>query len=544
MISPEMSHGLDRAATGPPRERRLVAAIVAVLLGTAIWFRLLRLDSVPGISGDEGWWGVQALAWLSGRPYEARTTSGNPIDLFFLVPVALLHAIGSPSFALLRLVPAAANLLALVAAFFFGRRLYGETTAWIHTVTLAVLPTAIAHSRICQDPSQSLFWAGLVVYLALLGATDRGAAWRWFAGALVLFPVALWTHPTNVFVAPFLLLPIAAALAPRIPDSRRARIGLALATAGSLAVGLIVTWLAFASAARSYPSLDKPWLSLAAGRLADGGQWLEFAANNVRLFNGITVIHYFSGARPWTLPYDAGVVLGAVLVLGGFVLAATRRRSPLDAALIAGCAGMWLLFYAFAGPQALRPHAERWGLCLLVPASLVLARGIGAWVEHVPRLRWAAIGTASLAAAALLGSFHVNYFRAFATTGGRSHLTYVTAPTEPKQQALSRILGRGAGSTRIEIATRQWWLYWPISYLATAHPTVSVRLDASSDAAAGFETPARGTARFFVEFAGTPELAATLRRLEEAGQKVTTAAIADAAGRDHLVIVEVQAESP
>ena len=496
-------------------ERRILTAIVVVLLGTATWFRLLRLDSVPGISGDEGWWGVQALAWLSGRPYEARTTSGNPIDLFFLVPVALLHAIGSPSFALLRLVPAAANLLALVAAFFFVRRLYGETTAWIHTVALAVLPTAIAHSRICQDPSQSVFWAGLVVYLALLAVTDRGAAWRWFAGALIVVPVALWTHPTNVFVAPFLLLPIVAALAPRIPDSRRARIGLAIGTACSLAVGLTVAWLAFASAARSYPSLDKPWLSLAVGRLADGGQWLEFAANNVRLFNGITVYHYFSGARPWALPYDAGVVVAAVLVLG-----------------------------AFAGPQALRPHAERWGLCLLVPASLVLARGIGAWIEHVPRLRWASIGTASLAAAALLGSFYVNYFRAFATTGGRSHLTYVTASIEPKQQALSRILNRGAGSTRVEIATQQWWLYWPIAYLATPHPTVSVRLDASSDAVARLEQPARGTARFFVEFAGTPELAATLKRVEESGRSTTLTTIADAGGRDHLVIVEVQAESP
>ena len=198
-------------------ERRIVTAIVVVLLGTAIWFRLLRLDSVPGDQRRRGLVGVQALAWLAGRPYEARTTSGNPIDLFFLVPVALLHAIGSPSFALLRLVPAVANLLALVAGFFFARRLYGETTAWIHTVALAVLPTAIAHSRICQDPSQSVFWTGLVVYLALLAVTDRGAAWRWYAGALVLFPVALWTHPTNVFVAPFLLLPIAGGARPAHP---------------------------------------------------------------------------------------------------------------------------------------------------------------------------------------------------------------------------------------------------------------------------------------------------------------------------------------
>src|SRR6188472_146716 len=214
-------------------ERRIVTAIVAVLLGTAIWFRLLRLASVPGLSGDEGWWGVQALAWLAGRPYEPRTTSGNPIDLFFLVPVALL-------------------------------------------------PTAIAHSRICQDPSQSVFWSGLVVYLALLGVKERDAAGRWLAAAIVLFPVALWTHPTNVFVAPFLLLPIVAPLAARMPASRRARIGVAVATAAALAAGLIVAWLAFGIAPRAYPSLDKPWLALAAGRLVDAGQWLEFAVNTVR----------------------------------------------------------------------------------------------------------------------------------------------------------------------------------------------------------------------------------------------------------------------
>ena len=443
-----MSYGLDRAVTWPPRERRLVTAIVAVLLGTAVWFRLLRLDSVPGVSGDEGWWGVQALAWLANRPYEPRTASGNPIDQFFLVPVALLHAVGSPSFALLRLVPALANLLALVAGFFFVRRLYGGTTAWIHTVALAVLPTAIAHSRICQDPSQSVLWTGLVVYLALLGVKDRRGAWRWLAGALVLFPVAVWTHPTNVFVAPFLLLPIVAALAMRVPDSPRARTGLAIATAFALGCGLIVAWLAFPSAARAYPSLDKPWLSLAAARLADGGQWLEFAANNVRLFNGITVFHYFSGARPWALPHDAGVIVAAVLALCGLVLAATRRRCALDAGLIAGCAATWLLFYAFAGPQALRPHAERWGLCPRAGVTGVRTRR-----RRLDRARAAAAigldrhGVAR--AAALLGSFYVNYFRAFATTGGRSHLTYVTAPVEPKRQALIHILGRRAGATPV-----------------------------------------------------------------------------------------------
>ena len=37
-----------------------------------------------------------------------------------------------------------------------------------------------------------------------------------------------------------------------------------------------------------------------------------------------------------------------------------------------------------AGPQALRPHAERWGLCLIVPGTLFLARGLTAWIEWMP----------------------------------------------------------------------------------------------------------------------------------------------------------------
>ena len=305
-------------------ERRIVTAIVALLLGTAIWFRLLRLASVPGLSGDEGWWGVQALAWLAGRPYEPRTTSGNPIDLFFLVPVALLHVIGSPSFALLRLVPVLANVLALVAAFCFGRRLFGETTAWIHTVALAVLPTAIAHSRICQDPSQSVFWSGLVV---VSGAARREGRRR--GGTLVRRPRS--PVPGRALDPPDQRLRRALSSPADRDATRRPDAGLAPGPhrpsphhgGVPLAGGLIAAWFAFGIAARSYPLAGQ---ALAvAGRRAPRrrGQWLEFAANNVRLFNGITVIHYFSGARPWTLPYDAGAMLAAVLALGGFGLAAS-----------------------------------------------------------------------------------------------------------------------------------------------------------------------------------------------------------------------------
>ena len=516
-------------------------AVIASLLGTAICFRLMYLSSIPGISGDEGWWGVQAIAWLSGRPFEARTTSGNPIDLFFLIPLALVHAIAPPSFLLLRILPALVNLLALPIGFWFVRRLYGSTTAWIYTVALAIMPAAIAHSRICQDPSQSVFWTTIVIGLCLLGLKQRPRALAYLGGALVIFLVAFWTHPTNVFIAPFLVLPFVAATARLLPSSRRQR-AIVFAVAALVAALVLSTALpALGHLATPDQHLDRAWLSMARARVTDGAQWFEFAANNARLFNGVTVYHYFSGARPATVPYDVGFVVLVVAALSGFLLTPASRRSRLDYPLIFACTGTWLGFYAFAGPEALRPHFERWGLCLIVPGTLVLARGVATSIESMPRLRWPTIATATLVAAAMLASFYVNYFREFATTGGRSHLTYVTAAIEPKQQALDDILHRSPGLGAVTIVTRQWWLRWPMAYLATPHRNVSVRTNVDMERDPGFREALASGRLFFVEFTRTPELAAELDWIHARGQNAETTIVRDAGGREHLAVVHVTA---
>lgn len=539
-MSNQHDSGVARPSPGD-RERLIVSALIVALLGTAICFRLMYLSSMPGVSGDEGWWGVQANAWASGRPYEATTTSGNPIDLFFLVPVALVHELAPPSFLVLRAVPAFVNLLALPVAFWFVRRLYGAPTAWIHTVGLAILPTAIAHSRICQDPSQSIFWTGIVIYLSLLGLKERGRASVYLGTALLVFPIALWTHPTNVFIAPFLALPCVAATRQVLPSSRTRRAILFVAAASLVAVGLSVAWPALRHLAASHDYLDKPWLSIAWARMTDGAQWLEFAANNVRLFNGVTVYHYFSGARPATLPHDAGFAIVVGAALWGLVLTPPARHRALDYGLIFACAIVWIGFYAFAGPQALRPHAERWGLCLVVPAILVLARGLAAWIEWRPPTRWPAIAAATLVAASVLTSFYVNYFREFATTGGRSHLTYVTAPSEPKQQALDLILARSGSFDRVTIITQQWWLFWPMAYLALEQPNVSVRMGLQAERQPDLRETGRNGRLYFVEFVGTPQLASAIDWIRERGLGAASTTILDAGGRDHLEVLQVTA---
>jgi hypothetical protein len=533
-----MSDPDDSEATRRRRDRRLVTILIVALLGTASCFRLMRLSSVPGISGDEGWWGVQARAWASNRPYEAHTTSGNPTDLFFLIPVALAQKLAPPSFLLLRTVPTVVNLLAIPVAFLFVRRLYGNTTAWMHAVGLAILPTAIAHSRICQDPSQSIFWTSLVIYLSLLGLANPNRAWRYGAAALLMFAIALWTHPTNVFVGAFLVLPCVSAVH-RLAPAARSRRAAALAAAGLVVtIGLIVAWPLLGDFARSNPYMART-LSTASTRMTDGAQWFEFAANNARLFNGVTIYHYFSGARPPTIPYDVGFVIVVGSALAGLLLTAATRPI-LDYGLFVACAIMWLGFYAFAGPQALRPHAERWGLCLIAPATLVVARGLTAWMEWSPRLRSVTIAVSALVAASLLTSFYVNFFRAFATTGGRSHLAYVTAPIEPKQQALEYILAR-TGGEHVTIATRQWWLFWPIAYLATEHPNVSVLMNAAGEHQADLQDAPKSGNLFFVEFAGTPELADANRWIVERGLHASAITIQDASGRDLLNVLQVAA---
>ena len=262
----------------------------------------MRLSSVPGISGDEGWWGIQALAWLSGRPYEAHTTSGNPTDLFFLIPVALVHTMAPPSFLLLRVMPAFVNLLALPLGFWFVRRLVRQPDR----VDLHRRPRDHADGdrtqshllRILHSPysgralsSTSACW---VSRNASVPGSTCGAALLVFPGrSLDASDECLHRSiPAAAGVAAFGLCcrhPWTDAI---LRSCSRCWRPWELPSPGPLLRHLAL-WSEY---------LDQPWLSTALARLTDGGQWLEFAANNARLFNGVTIYHYFSGARPATVP--------------------------------------------------------------------------------------------------------------------------------------------------------------------------------------------------------------------------------------------------
>ena len=522
------------------RERLFAPAIVTLLLGSAVLLRLLHLGWMPGVDGDEGFWGVQALRWLHAQPYETQTTSGNPIDLFLLVPLGLAHAVWAPSFTLLRAVPACLNILALPIVFVIVRRVYGSTTAWIQMVATAVLPTAIAHSRLCQDPSQSIPWTAIVVALSLLCVKERERAWLYGVAALLAFVVAIRTHPTNVFVAPFVALPVIAAVASGLPETRRLRAIaiVVMAVIFALPFELLVRWLQRAGRATSLVTTS--WLATAAGHLVHPSSWLEFFVNYGRLFDGVVVYHYLSDPRLVSIPSDLGFALAAPAIVCGFVLALARERSLADIGLAAAWISMALLFFAFAGPEALRPNFERWGLCLIAPGTFVIARGITGWIDALPGRRTWTLAVAATLAAGLLGAFYLDFIRPFETYGGRAHVTFVTARPEPKQQAFDAILARRAGDEPVLIVGQLWWQFYPIAYLAETHPGVTVTMRIPPDGSSVLnDTLARGRL-CFVEFAGTPELTRAEAWISSHQRQMTTTVIRDQGGRDLLHVVEVR----
>src|SRR5688572_9295696 len=99
MNEPQLSS--TERATG--RIHWLVWLNCGALAVLACGFRAWNIDSIPGINGDEAWYGIQAIQMLRGETSTWRTPMDNPLNPFFFVPHLLLHALWAPSPALLRM---------------------------------------------------------------------------------------------------------------------------------------------------------------------------------------------------------------------------------------------------------------------------------------------------------------------------------------------------------------------------------------------------------------------------------------------------------
>lgn len=528
---------------------------VAALLLCATTLRCEGLGNLPGINGDEAWYGVQAEALLHGQQIPWRTPSGNLLNPFFFVPTVLLHAVFTPSFVVLRTTAVLSGLLALVVNYWLCWRVFGRKMAVISTTVLAVLPIDIAYSRIAWDASQSLLATLPCIYLPLLAIQDNRRRRRFTVATGAALLIAIVVHPTNVFVAPVALTCLAYSWWQQLGIAARRikhRCGQSI---GRKAILCLLVALAIATAVGA---------NIRAGRRTGGPalertvalreKYCEFITNLGRLFSGATVCQYFSGAiqpgssvalktlgsRSDFFLYDAG----AWLVAGWLLMGLGRGAWPLRPEWLCiafGWAGSLFGFWLVAGPGGVAPNFERYAIWTIAPAAILVSSAIDGWLARGERVSKLSTVLALAIAWAMLFGYQVNCLDFIRQTGGQSHRTFRTAAIEPKEAALAFIRGNSAAGRNVRIVTSEWWLYWPMRYLAfgDAHRSLRVEMTPSASDAERMQKldSCRREQLWLVEFTDSPACNAIRH---SAYQSLHEATITDFAGRPLISLFAVQ----
>ncbi len=384
------------------------------LLAVATWLRCHALGNVPGVNGDEAWYGVRAWWLLHGGPYGGwHTPTGNPLNPLFVGPLALLHLWLPPSIALLRSVAVAGGLAALAINWLLCRWVFDRRTAAISTLLLAVLPINIAYSRFAWDASQSLAATLPVVYLALAAVRFPERFGRWIAAAILAQAVAVWVHPTNVVAGAVIAIACLAQWRNRndAKENDEARmtndefpssfvIRHSSFIIWSLACLVLASWIGLASLKGGLLA------GHTAERLANIRQsapptQLPAVVLYPRLFTGGTTYRYIAGSRSWfewPLPADLdgwGLDVGVfwLCVFGSaWLLWRGNRDSRLglsNRVLLAAWALTIAAFMLIGGPQAMAPGQERFALCLVAPTDHLAGprgvAGLGGRIDAVAR---------------------------------------------------------------------------------------------------------------------------------------------------------------
>jgi len=527
-----------------------MAVNAAAMIAVALYFRVRSLGNIPGLNGDEAWYGVQALQLLRDGTLGWRTPTGNLLNPLFFGPLVLLHLGGSPSVVALRCVAVAGGVAALAANWLLCRWVYDRPTAAISTVLLAVLPVNIAYSRFAWDASQSLLVTVAVWYLCMAALRFPQRQGRWMAAAVACQLAALVVHPANVFAA----AAIAAVAALRLGCGDLKRLGAAVLRDRRAAAGLLLVLVGAAAAGVCW--LRTPGPSVVAGRLVgpralmEPGGLARAAVLYPRLLAGGTIYRYLAGADSWgQWPNEervGGWGVDTVLVWGSLAAAVwlLRRswkqgRREQDRAWLAAWALQLVTLVVLAGPLAMAPGYERYAIGLVGPAVVLVARAAALAIERRPRCGRVALTAAAALGWLMLADFHTHYFEFIEQTGGRAHETFRTAAEEPKSAALRVILQRRQPGP-VWIVAPEYWSYWPLRYLAWNEPEVHIIADPRTDAPAEFDSLVAQGRVWGVAYWGGEALERV--RADLAGREVWEESIPDYAGQPVLGVLRATAE--
>lgn len=441
----------------------------AIVLMFAVMDRVLWIAWLPGVNGDEAWFGVQMGRLLDGQSIRFSTPSHLPMNPLHVVPEAILLAFNSPSFWILRAPALFSGLLLLPVSYILLSRAEGRTIALAATILLAVNPTLIAYSRFGWDPSHTPLVSLVALHFAIRGRT---------LGLVLALLAAIWVHATNVFLAPVLLpawlwartpsrwkeLGVGGALAAYSADNR-----LVLVSGGIIAgVGCLAMLIA-----RSEQILEL--LKVRSGPY----QWISLIKSVLDLLSGVSVFATIAGPMPTWFRFTSRFALATLAAAGTINLVRQKYWSRLTLAtgMIFGC----LIFGLVGGPHRIGVPHERYGMFLVVPGVLLLVYNLQSILpsprDPVPvsvAFPVPLIAFTLLISVVCLSSFQRFYIRVFLTTGGEAHRAFRTAETEPKLQVVQLLLeeigkgmhrSTGAGVYLRRIIAEDWWLEQPLRFL-------------------------------------------------------------------------------
>lgn len=431
----------------------LLPAVLAVV-AAGVAARVLWLGAVPGLNADEAWYGVQLVA-----PHPTwRTPTGNPLNVFHMLPLALAHAVIPRTVEALRFPAALYGIATIALAPRLTRGTLGPTGRAALTLLVAGAPPLIAYARIGWDPCAMGFVSLLVLALAL--------SRRW--GLCVLALVAgVFTHPSNAILA-VPLVALAATGMSRL--SARAR-WIALATlVGAPALGaaiVLATRMAYIRELTSGAAI--------AGRALDLAGWATSVERYGDLMSGATVYEYVAAPPPPVVAWALGMAFW-LLAIPVVAVGAWRHRRLGDLRPLALAVGLALalvaLFIAF-GIAPLSPGQERYALPLVAPTLLLIAWCVDAFDRSPRAARWA-VGTAAAVSLASIVGAYLFLLRPHLRDGGETHRTFRSAAVEPKLAA-ARIILEDRAARPAAVLADDWWVAQPLTYFLSGRRELDVR---------------------------------------------------------------------
>jgi hypothetical protein len=430
------------------------AVLGAVLISVAL--RVIWLQRLPGVNADEAWYGLSALTLLDGDPQWLTPNQrlGNP---FFIVLAAAVHTLMEPSVLALRVPAVLSGLVLILGSGCLARALYPRVAmvAFAFVVLIACSPVDVGYARLGWGASQSVLFALPPLYFALRGHTPL---------ALLAVGAACLVHPFNAFLA----IVVAPVLLPTLWE--RLRAGSAAYRLTALAACGLLMLLLFLGRDFLEGALAH-WMSVIPGRLTSPERWLRFATNVLQLTSGTTVSEYLVGARRYATASDL-LMLGLIFaVVAGSVRAKWSRP---ERRLLVGLAFSLVAFYLLAGNGAIEAGLERYALFLVAPIYLLIAIAIGKLAEVQPARARALI--LALGGVLLFASGWGQLSALHETEGQHAALTLKTGAREPKWAAYAALRGEIAPSAErpLLIVAQDYWLYWPLAYLAHSDPAIVV----------------------------------------------------------------------